>query len=158
MLSLFAGIDALRRALDLLGVKPIRHIAIEIDAAAARNSSELYPDVLAFRDVRDFTREACHNATAGCHIDFVLGMGGSPCQDLSGVNANRQGFATERSQLLFDMVRAWKDVLAEKLKLHYCAENVASMTADSKAFFSQLLRVMPIRVCASGISHCRRPR
>ena len=49
-------------------------------------------------------------------------------------------------------------MLAEKFKLHYCAENVASMTAESKAVFSKLLRVMPIRVCASGISHCRRPR
>ena len=38
VVSLFSGIDALRRALDILGLRPVRHIAVEIDSTATRNT------------------------------------------------------------------------------------------------------------------------
>ena len=81
IVSLFAGIDALRRALDILGLRPVRHIAIEIESTATRNTAELYPDVVAFRDIRTFSRANLHVALSGVEVEFVIGMGGSPCQD-----------------------------------------------------------------------------
>ena len=158
VISMFAGIDALRRALDLLGVRPVRHIAIELDTAANRNTAELYPDVVIFRDITTTSRDDLHVALSGCEITFILAMGGSPCQGLSGVNVQRSGFDDPRSQLLFHMLRIIQDMIDEKHEVRYCAENVASMSEEDKKVFSKLLRVQPHRACSRGISHNRRAR
>ena len=55
----------------LLGLRPLRHIAVEIDPAASRNTQELYPDVIAFRDIRKFNRESLHLALSGVILTFV---------------------------------------------------------------------------------------
>ena len=75
-----------------------------------------------------------------------------------GVNASGQGFDSGRTQLLFQMLRVFRDVVAEKYKLHYCSENVASMTKENRDRFTGILRVLPTRICSSGICHTRRPR
>ena len=58
-----------------------------IDSNATRNTAELYPDVVAFRDIRTFSRASLHVALSGVEIEieFVIGMGGSPCQDRVGI-------------------------------------------------------------------------
>ena len=65
LISLFGGIEAGRRACDLLGVPLVRHIAVENDTEAIRAVAEVYPDVIHFRDVVEFSRESLHGALAG---------------------------------------------------------------------------------------------
>ena len=60
------------------------------------------------RDTRLFTRKAFHNAAAGIDATFVLAMGGSPCQDLSGLNATKVGIGGERSGLVVELIRVVK--------------------------------------------------
>ena len=80
LVSLFAGIEAVRRALGLLGVQPLRHISVEIDKVAARNTEELYPDGVLFRDVRELTIDQQDKSFAGGRLLFVVVVSGSPCQ------------------------------------------------------------------------------
>ena len=92
LVSLFGGIEAGRRACDLLGVKPIRHIAVDRDPDAVRVVSEVYPDVIHFKAVTGFTRDSLHKALAGATIAFVLLLAGLPCQGLSGANPYKERF------------------------------------------------------------------
>ena len=101
LILLFGGTEAGRRACDLLGVHLVRHVAVEIDPDAIRAVNEVYPDVLHFRDVVEFTREVLHGALAGVRALFVFVLCGFPCRGLSGANPTRKGFYDERSQLFF---------------------------------------------------------
>ena len=74
------------------------------------------------------------------------------------MNATRQGFEDPRTRLLFQMLRVFSDVVKEKHKLQYSSENVASMTEADKSEFTRLLRVVPLRICSSGLCQSRRAR
>lgn len=91
LLSLFAGIEAVRRALDLLGLVPLRHVSVEIDLDAHRNTAEVYPDAVHVGDIRDVTETLLEKYFGRVEALFVLCVGGSPCQDLSGLNAPKGG-------------------------------------------------------------------
>ena len=65
LVSLFGGIEAGRRALDLLGVRPLRHLSVEIDRAATRNTQEVSPDAIITDDIRTFAEEAAKNTLVG---------------------------------------------------------------------------------------------
>ena len=158
LVSLFGGIEAGRRALDLLGCHVVRHIAVENNKAAIRAVTEVYADVIHFRDVLEFRREDLHRALAGAHILFVLVTAGFPCQGLSGANATRQGFDDPRSQLFFEGLRVVQDVKAEKHSLEFLFENVASMAESDREVVTRFLGVRPVVACASGISQVRRKR
>ena len=79
LLSLFGGIEASRRALDLLGIQAARHISVEIESTAKRAAHEVYPDLVHYRDICEFRREQIHAALAGLDVTFVLTTSGSPC-------------------------------------------------------------------------------
>ena len=119
LISLFGGIEAGRRALDLLGITPVRHIAVEIDKGARRAAHEVWPEIHYFRDIVEFTRQVLHDALAGVGTRKVLVEGGSPCQGLSGANATKKGFEDPRSKLFYEMIRVIKDLHQEKLEVFY---------------------------------------
>ena len=136
----------------------VRHVAVENNAEAIRAVAEVYPDVVHFKDVCEFTRGCLHSALAGVNILFVLLIAGFPCQGLSGANAEKKGFGDPRSQLFFQAVRIVKDVQAEKHRLEFLFENVASMERSDRDVVSHYLGVRPIVACASGLSQVRRKR
>ena len=158
VVSLFGGIEAGRRACDLLGVSLARRIAAEINKNAIRAVSEIYPDVVDFRDVIEFDRNALHGALAGIQVTFVLLIAGFPCQGLSGANATKKGFYDPRSQLFFEALRVVKDLQAEKHRLEFLFENVASMDGQDRDLVSYYLGVRPVVACSSGLSQVRRKR
>ena len=158
LVSLFGGIEAGRRALDLIGVRVVRHVAVEQDKAAIRASSEIYPDIVHFRDVIEFSRGDLHGALAGVHILFVLILAGFPCQGLSGANATKKGFDDPRSRLFFHALRVVQEAKAEKHQVRFLFENVASMDAADRDLVSSYVGVRPVVVCASGMSQVRRKR
>ena len=87
LLSLFGGIEASRRTLDLLGLRLVCHESVEIKGSAIRAAGEVYPDLVRFRDIREFQRGQLHVALAGLEVTFVLVTSGSPCQVFSCANA-----------------------------------------------------------------------
>ena len=158
LISLFGGIEAGARACNLLGLKPLRHVAVENEKTAVRATSETFPEARAYRDINEFTRTIIHMCLSGARITFVVVLGGSPCQALSGANATGTGFADPRSKLFFVMIRVIKDVKAEHHRVFYLGENVASMSEENREVFTKFMGVKPHRACASGISQVRRDR
>ena len=153
LLSLFGGIECARRSLDLLGVAPVRHICVECEKSAVRTAGAIYPGVIQHRDVRDFSRSVLHASLAGIHVYFVLISSGSPCQGLSGANALAQGFNDPRTRLFFEALRILKDLHAEKHRVFFMNENVASMSGSDRDTFTHYLGVQPI--CADAADLCR---
>ena len=158
LVSLFGGIEAGRRALDLLGVVPVRHVAVEIDKAARRAAHEVWPDIHYFRDITEFSRQVAHDALSGVGTRRVLVEGGSPCQGLSGANATKKGFEDPRSRLFFEMIRVIKDLMAEKLEVCYMGENVASMDSKDQGIFSKYMGTQPYVADSADLSQVRRKR
>ena len=136
----------------------MRHIAVENHKLAVRAATEIYPDAIHHRDIREFSRAQLHADLAGVHILFVLVVAGFPCQGFTFLNALRQGFEDERAQLFFEALRVLKDVRAEKHRLEFLLENVATMSNDNRDRISSFLGVRPVAVCSSGISQVKRRR
>ena len=128
------------------------HISVENNKAAIRAVAEMYPDVISFRDILEFTRADLHRSLAGFRIKFVLITAGFPCQGLSGANATRLGFDDPRSQLFFEGLRVVQDVKAEKHQHEFLFESVASMAAEDRDVVTRYLGVRSIVTCASGMS------
>ena len=158
LLSMFGGIEASCRACHLLGIVPIRHVTVEIEKTAIRATAEVFPEARAYRDIKEYDRKAIHESLAGANLAFVLIIGGSPCQGLSGANATGTGFLDDRSRLFFEFIRVIRDVQAEHHSVLYAGENVTSMTEENRDVFSSYMGTIPHRACASGISQARRDR
>ena len=88
----------------------------------------------------------------------MLSTSGSPCQGLSGANALAKGFDDPRTQLFFESLRIIKDVAAEKHRIFFLNENVASMSGENRDQFSKFLRVQPVCADAADICRVRRRR
>ena len=158
LLFMVGGIEASCRACHLLGIVPVRHITVEIEKTAIRATAEIFPEARAYRDIKEFDRKAIHESLAGANLTFVLIIGGSPCQGLSGANATGTGFLDDRSRLFFEFIRVIRDVQAEHHSVLYAGENVNSMTEENRDVFSSFMGTIPHRACASGISQARRDR
>ncbi|CAK0851959.1 unnamed protein product, partial [Prorocentrum cordatum] len=92
-------------------------------------------------------------------IVAVVVAGGSPCQDASGVNADRQGAHGARSGLFKRIPKVVSALaLVMKVPVHWLVGNVLSMSAESLQEFSRILQTRPISVCNSLFTESRRPR
>ena len=83
---------------------------------------------------------------------------GSPCQDVSGLNATGVGISGTTSGLVAELVRAVKILQKMKFDLYLMNENVASMSRADRDSFSKLMGVVPHRSCPSSMMPVRRPR
>ena len=88
---------------------------------------------------------------------MIIGAG-SPCQDLSALNATRQGL-DEKSKLFYEVPRVTSLVKEEfQVPVESFVENVASMSTDSVLEFNRVLEVKATLLDAKHFCHCRRPR
>jgi len=141
LVELFAGIGAARRGLRILGVTPGTHIISEVSEDALAVLREAHPDARFQADVQTLHLAAIKALTAdNPHIKHVLIVGGSPGQDLSGLNRTAVGLEGPRSSLLYAMIQVeavveqlWPEALIESIW-----ENVASMTAKNRDKISKL--------------------
>ena len=78
VLSLFDGISCGMVALERAGIPVERYVAYEINEPSIKISKKNYPTIEHKGDVT--------NADFSEYIGFDLLIGGSPCQDLSGLN------------------------------------------------------------------------
>lgn len=162
LVSLFNGIDGAYQSLRLAGIPVHCEFWAEIDGDAQRvtrtraQRAGMHPLTLIGGRTGDAwkisaqEREAIvRSAGGGRTIVFVAG---SPCQDLSGAQgAARKGVFGQKSRLFFVAI----DVLAriqqvcheanrgkaaeERIHLAWLVENVASMDAKERRFFSKHL-------------------
>lgn len=146
ILSLFDGVSCGRIALERAKIPVEKYYASEIDKYAIQVSNNNYPDIIRLGDITkiDFTKLK--------DIDLIIG--GSPCQDLSIANNNRQGLLGSRSSLFWKFVEA-VNVIKPK---YFLLENVASMNNQDKKIISEALGVEPVLIDSALLSAQHRKR
>ena len=133
-------VGALMVALSRLDCVVVGYASCEIDPRCKRLTRTRWPAVIELGSVEkvdDKTIELLA-ASVGYKLDLVIVGAGSPCQDLSGLNATRRGLAGEKSRLFFEVPRVLK--LAKryfKVPVETFVENVASMIDDNVVEFSK---------------------
>lgn len=143
VLSLFDGISCAYEALVKANIPITKYYASEIEANAIKVSNNRHPNIVRLGAVQDI-----HSFP----VDILIG--GSPCQDLSIANHNRQGLNGDRSSLFFQFVR----LLEECHPKYFILENVFSMSQESQNIISLVMGVSPIMIDASLVSAQSRKR
>ena len=161
VVSLFDGIAALMCGLCRLDCQVIAFASSEVDKECKRLVRKRWPGVLELGDIEKLDRsklEALHRSV-GYRADLVLCGGGSPCQDLSALLADREGLAGSRSKLFFEMPRIFKDLKETFVcPVYTFVENVFSMTKSNRDAFSDTLGVEPVLLDSVSFTQSRRPR
>ena len=97
----FAGIGGARRALQLLGVTPALHIHIESDPAANKVVAAMFPDAICLGDITEVTTDMLRESARGTTVArYVLHSSGTPCQNVSGLNACKVVVHGSKSKLV----------------------------------------------------------
>jgi DNA-cytosine methyltransferase len=157
ILSLFDGISGARVAFDRIGIKINNYFASEIKPHAIKIAQAMFPDTIQLGDITkvDFSTLP--------PIDLIVF--GSPCQDLSIANKEREGLDGKRSGLFYKAV----EVIRICHPRWFLMENVASMTPGDKNKISLTLGEFytsnlldrccePIRINSSLVSAQMRDR
>ena len=84
---------------------------------------------------------------------FDLLIGGSPCQNLSGMG-NGEGLWGDESILFFEYVRALKEIQPK----YFLLENNASMSKKNKDIITQIMKVEPVLINSIDFSAQNRKR
>ena len=146
ILSLFDGISCARVGIERAGFTINKYYASEIDKYAKQITQKNYPDTIQLGDVIQLDGSMFSN------VDIIIG--GSPCQDLSVTNKNRQGLKGNKSILFWEYMRLLKEVNP----CYFILENVASMPNKDKQIITDELGVQPIMINAALVSAQNRKR
>ena len=160
VVGLFDGIAGLLCALSRLPVLVIGFASSEIDPVAKKLVRKRWPGVIELGNIQGIDFETINKlaVTYAPLADLVIIGAGSPCQDLSGLLADRQGLLGERSKLFFEVPRILNLFRDRFPCVHFFVENVFSMDSENRAIFSEVLGVKPYLVDAVNFTYCRRPR
>ena len=161
VVSLFDGISALMCGLCRLRCQVVAFCASEVDKACKRLVRQRWPGVIELGDICGISHSTIETlaASVGDGVDLVLCGGGSPCQDLSSLLADRAGLQGQRSKLFFEMPRIFRSLREVfRCPVHRFVENVFSMTVDNRAQFTETLGFEPVLLDSVHFSPCRRPR
>jgi len=157
----FSGISGGRRALEILGITPAKHIHFETDEAANRVVMAGYPDAVGLGDVTLATAESIREATKDVlGLEFVIHISGPPCQNVSGLNACGGGVKGKKSKLVFELIRLRKvlrDVFPNARHADLC-EMVASLSSEDQGFYNKINGGLPVKICPGGFGWVKRPR
>jgi len=149
VLSLFDGMSVAQQALKDSGIPVEVYYASEIDPYAISVTQSNFPITKQIGDVKNVSK---------CILDendtIDLLVGGSPCQDLSIANKNRQGLSGDRSGLFWEYLRIRNEIKPK----YFILENVASMSKEAKDTISYALGVEHIMINAALVSAQNRKR
>lgn len=145
VISLFDGISCGMVALERERVPVERYVAFEIDENAIAVSRKNYPQIEQKGTVID--------ADFSEYKGFDLLIGGSPCQNLSGMG-NGEGLWGDESILFFEYVRALKEIQPK----YFLLENNASMSKKNKDIITQIMKVEPVFINSIDFSAQNRKR
>ncbi len=145
VLSLFDGMSCGRIALERAEIKIDKYYASEIKPHAIEVTKHNYTDTVHIGDVTklDFNK----------YKDIDILIGGSPCQDFSRGNKERNGLDGVKSSLFFKWLEA-KETINPKF---FLLENVV-MDIEDNNYITKLLGVMPVRINSSLVSAQLRDR
>lgn len=157
VLSLFDGMSCGQIALNELGIIPEKYYAAEIKPHAIKVTKANFPNTIHIGDVRKvFYKDGVLETENGVFevgkIDLLIG--GSPCQDLSGMNKNQIGLAGDKSSLFWEYARIKK----ETLPYFFMLENVGSMPYNDAMTITKEMGVNGIRIDSSLVSAQQRDR
>lgn len=147
VLSLFDGMSCGQLALRKAGINVHKYFASEIKEHAIKVTQYNFPDTIQLGDVREIKKE--HFG----HFKIDLLIGGSPCQDFSRANANRDGLEGEKSMLFFEYMRLLKELKPK----YFLLENVMMKPYDYW-FICNELDCEPVRINSSLVSAQLRDR
>lgn len=145
VLSLFDGMSCGRIALERAGIKVDKYYASEIKKHAIEVTKYNYQDTI---HIGDATKIDFND-----YKDVDLLIGGSPCQDFSRGNKERNGLDGIKSSLFFKWLEA-KEIIKPK---YFLLENVV-MDKEDNNFITKKLGVMPIRINSKLVSAQMRDR
>ena len=158
----FAGLGGLSRALELAEVKIDRLVVVEKDPACRRLNSVRWPGCDIWLDIEKVTKKEVERMMRSVPgLTGVVAGGGSPCQGLSRLSANREHLADPRSQLFYKYteILGWIEEMAEEMRV-WCLLMLENVVGDDEDIeeMTGTLGSKPLLVCSSGLSRVRRPR
>jgi site-specific DNA-cytosine methylase len=145
VLSLFDGMSCGQIALNRCGIKYDNYFASEIKKHAIETTQLNYPNTIQLGDVTKIKVSDLPK------IDLLIG--GSPCQDFSSQNKEREGLKGIKSNLFFEYYR----LLNELQPKYYLLENVM-MLPEHFAILSNYMGTYPFDTCGSLVSAALRRR
>ncbi|CAK0817698.1 unnamed protein product [Prorocentrum cordatum] len=133
-----------------------------IDKGAKRCVRQRWPGVIELGDITKLAPESLEKVarSAAEVASCAIAGGGSPCIDVSGLNAAGKGIAGAKSGLFFELPKAFKTIerVFGKRRTKWFVENVAGMPQDDIAMVTEVLGVKPYRIEAMDVGAVRRPR
>jgi DNA (cytosine-5)-methyltransferase 3A len=150
ILSCFDGMSVAQQALQDAGIPVEVYYASEIDKYAIAVTQSNFPETIQLGSVENCQFTSYWESKK--YIDLMIG--GSPCQDLSIAQKNREGLKGSRSGLFWEYVR----ILNEVKPKYFILENVNSMPKEAKEVISEALGVQPVMINASLVSAQNRKR
>lgn len=162
VISAFNGIGGGFRAYDLIGIRPMAIISIEIDSAAKRVVRVTWPHSLEVHDVLEVDEEMIKGwYNMFPRIEEVHIWGGFPCVHLSSARSDRLNLEGEGSCLFFQLVRIIElreEIFGPSIKVEFVIENVYSMDVSARHEISLRLDVKPLKLDPADFGPMSRPR
>jgi site-specific DNA-cytosine methylase len=147
VLSVFDGISCMQVALQRSSVSVSDYYASEIDKYAIRVTQSNFPNTIQLGDVNDVDVDALPR------IDILAG--GSPCQDISGLNKRATGLIGKKSSLFFKFLDIRDALLNKNPGMFWLLENVSGNATQS---ISMYLGRRPCRLNSNIVSPQNRER
>ena len=145
VLSLFDGLSGGQIALNKAGVKYNKYYASEIEPQPIQMTLNNYPNTIQIGDVTKVKFSSLGK------INLLIG--GSPCQDLSGLK-NGKGLEGEKSRLLHKFVEAKKELKPK----YFLLENVVPRKKEWKEQIDELMGVVGVEINSDLFVPQNRPR
>lgn len=156
VLSLFDGMSCGQVALERAGIKVDKYFSSEIDKYAMTISTKNYPRTIHCGDVEKVKYKngfLVSQQLTVFPVSIDLLIGGSPCQDLSGLKDGK-GLEGEKSKLFFEFLRL-KESASPK---YFILENVVPRKKEWKEQMDSLMGVEGILINSDLFSPQNRPR
>ena len=149
VLSLFDGMSCGQIALERAGIKVENYFASEIKPHAIKVTQHNYPNTIQLGDVTKI------DVSILPKIDLLIG--GSPCQDLSAANKNKDGLNGIKSMLFYEYVRIYNELKLINPDMLFLLENV-KMQKEWEATITIELGVEPVFINSALVSAQMRKR
>jgi site-specific DNA-cytosine methylase len=156
VLSLFDGMSCGQIALNQLGYQ-VDYYASEIKKHAIKCTLHNFPSTIEIGDIKlvSYKDGVLSTQNGSYNIDHIdLLIGGSPCQDLSGLMSDRKGLSGDKSSLFWEYVR----ILRETEPTYFMLENVGSMDIKDAQIITSTLGVNGFRINSALVSAQERDR
>lgn len=150
VVSLFDGMCCGRLSLEKSGIPVTAYLASEINKHAIHCSSTNFPDTVHLGDVTKLTGGIVRQKAKG-PIDLLIG--GSPCQDLSGLGSG-EGLEGNKSGLFYN----YFGLHQELPEADFLLENVVPKKDKWAHAISKELGVEPVLINSSEVMPYSRPR